>query len=330
MDFLEFVSHIAWPGTVLLGAYMFRDPLTDLIETIGRRAKSFQVYQAKIELDQLSKSFVPTVVIEQLASAPVGPSGLPNIAQVIRETAQSDSVVIDIGSAQKRTWLTSRLFIVAAAIERMRPTRSLVFVGEIAPGTISFIGAATPRDIRYTIGFRYPSYEKALVASLGALLLPATPGAIAPGNRPAEQFQGGLADELVDSLLNGFFGHQEIVISKGAGMVRQPRWVELEKAGLSTYEHADWISEALLNDTLIGRLSTGVVTRDGLSQESAAKAVVAQRGAFVANVDRNGSFLGLVDRYRVIEQVSAAAAELIEDAPPRQLRRGARKPPSAP
>jgi hypothetical protein len=69
MDFLEFVSHIAWPGTVLLGAYMFRDPLTDLIETIGRRAKSFQVYQAKIELDQLSKSFVPTVVIEQLASA---------------------------------------------------------------------------------------------------------------------------------------------------------------------------------------------------------------------------------------------------------------------
>ena len=146
-------------------------------------------------------------------------------------------------------------------------------MGEIAPGTISFHQRCYAS--RHPLHDRLPvsSYEKA--SSPWRPPAAATPGPF-PGNQPAEQFQGGLADELVDSLLNGFFGHQEIVISKGAGMVRQPRWVELEKAGLSTYEHADWISEALLNDTLIGRLSTGVVTRDGLSQESAAKAVVAQ------------------------------------------------------
>lgn len=319
MDVLQFASAIAWPAAILFVAHMFREPLSDLIETVGERAQAIQAFKVKIDLGQLSKSFAPEVVVNYLASAPVSPSGIGSIAKSIRDAAQADYLIIDIGSAENRKYLTSRLYVLAATIERIRPTRCFVFVGGRENEGNFFVGAASPRDIRHTLGTRFPWYEKALIAAFGRLLQ--------SPEQPNESFRGGLSDELIDRLLNGFITNADIVLMPAAGSTPLPGWVELTGNGLVSREHAEWITTALLSDLLIGRWSTGAVATEGLSPTETTKAVIGHRGAFVAAVDRQGRFKELIDRARILEEVGIEAAELIEDVPRRpRSRRRSRNP----
>jgi hypothetical protein len=300
---------------------MFREPLSNLIETISQRAQAIQAFKVRIDLGQLSKSFAPEVVVDYLAKAPVSWSVMGSIAKSIRDAAQADYLIIDIGGAENPKYLTSRLYIFAATIERIRPTRCFAFVGGRENESNFFVGAASPPEVRHTLGTRFPWYEKALVAAFGTLA--------ASPEQPNESFRGGLSDELIDRLLEGFIANPEIArVPTGVGAVRPPGWVELARDGQVTHEHAEWITAALLSDMLIGRWSTGAVAIDGQSPTETIKAVIAHRDPFVAAVDRQGVFKELIDRVRILEQVGVEAAELIEDTEQRpRMRR--RKRPSA-
>jgi hypothetical protein len=56
------------------------------------------------------------------------------------------------GADEDKEWLTSRLFLTAAIFERNRVVRCVAFTGE----RNSFVGAATPRDVRAALGAKYP------------------------------------------------------------------------------------------------------------------------------------------------------------------------------
>jgi hypothetical protein len=75
--------------------------------------------------------------------------------------------VIDLGGGQQ--WLTSRLFIFAVLLGRMRGLRSLVFVETIGETRRRFIGVATPEGVRWGLARRYPWLEKAFANAYGKL-----------------------------------------------------------------------------------------------------------------------------------------------------------------
>jgi hypothetical protein len=77
----------------------------------------------------------------------------------IQGQGPSDYAVIDLGSG--RSWLTTRLFVFAILLRRMRALRALVFV-ETQDGIAQrFLGVALPDTVRWRLAREYPWLEDA-------------------------------------------------------------------------------------------------------------------------------------------------------------------------
>jgi hypothetical protein len=169
-DGIELARAFIWPFTVILLVIMLYRPAAGLLLAIGERASKVKIFQFEVELAKLAKaseSLSTTVValrqaevqqvrqsVEELKTKSMV-YGLVLVG-ITRSTA--DYVPVELGDDKNSDWLTSRLFMLATLLDRNRAVRCIVFTGE--HGT--FIGAATPRDIRWELGAKFPEYERAL------------------------------------------------------------------------------------------------------------------------------------------------------------------------
>ena len=184
--------------------------------------------------------------------------------------------MINIGSGDEKRWLTSRLYILAATLERIRGLRCLVFVSGSGRNA-KFVGLATPRDVRWSLGVWSPWFEKAFATAYGALTT------LDPGS--SDGFRGGLTDGLIYPFIGGFLAPGgEVSRFPGPNeAIPPPHWEKLEKEGYgATFEHAEWINAGLLADILGGRLSRASVSvKSGPASAETAKAVMERVGGFV-------------------------------------------------
>jgi len=287
------VHDLVWPIVVLIAIGVFKEPLGKLVETIGKRATGISVATVKIELAQLSKASLPKGVIDNLAGTVVTASGLPMIADAIREASRADYVIVDIGTLEDHKWLTSRTYILAAALELIRRTRCIVFTSGDR-----YLGTAVLREIQKRLGFVFPHYEMAFAVALGGIA----------GRNPSSVFKQGLTDNLVNEILNTFVLHPEISLEPPSA---QPAgWVVLfEGDQPRKYENAQWVSPGLLYDILWDRIDRGVmIENQSRSEAEATRLVLEQTGTFVAVVDQQRKFKELIDRSRLADQVAREAA----------------------
>ena len=78
-----------------------------------------------------------------------------------QSTLPADFAVINLGSGQE--WITSRLFIAAVMLERMRGVKVFVFL-ESTPGTTRrFVAVAPLSLVRWSLAQRFPWLEAAWV-----------------------------------------------------------------------------------------------------------------------------------------------------------------------
>jgi hypothetical protein len=325
---VDLVHYLAWPVVVLLAADMFREPLGQLIVTFAERASRISVAKVKIELAHLSKASLPPVVVDNLAGMPASGSGLPAMAKAIREASQANYVTINLKVQDRSTWLTSRLYLLAATLERIRGTDCIVFT---SGDHNEYVGTAAPREIRWSLGISFPAYEKAFASALGQLATPTNPSAM---------FQRGLADDLIDQFLNAFVRHAEISrpnqppqLAPGGppeappgGPPPQwppPGWVPLSQGGnIMSYENAQWVSANLLRDMLRDRFDGGVIVdKEGRGDAETTKLVLEQTGTFVAVVEGQRKFKDLVDRSRLTDQVGREAARQMAESDAASKRR---------
>jgi hypothetical protein len=300
MSYIVTLIHdLAWPVVALIVINKFREPLGRLIEMIGRRATGIAVASVKIEFAQLSKPSLPTVVIDPLAGTQVGTSGVTPMAKAIQEANQANYLMLDIGPLDDRKWLTSRLYILATILEHVRRTRCIVFTSGNR-----YIGTAVPREIRWSLGLQFPSYEKAFASVLGGIAK----------NNPINMFRRGLADEFIDQLLNTFVSSPEIS-SPNQPALPDGGWIPLPRNGPPTrYENSEWISPDLLYDMLRDRIDHGIIAdRQGRSEAETIRLVLEQTGRFVVIVDDQRKFKELIDRSRLAEQVGREAARELAD-----------------
>ena len=92
-------------------------------------------------------------------------SGRTLIIAGVAQSAAADYVLVPLGADRDQAWITSRLFLLSALIDRNRLVRCIVFTGERK----TFIGAVSPRDVRGEIGALFPEYERALLAAYGEI-----------------------------------------------------------------------------------------------------------------------------------------------------------------
>jgi hypothetical protein len=320
---IELVKALAWPITALVALVILRRPVSQLIEVIGRRATKISLFKIELSLGNMTR-VAPGMEakFDRLRMVAVEQSGVAPILAGLSRSADADYLTISLGADSERAWITSRLFILAAILERSRTAHCLAFTGEGG----AFLGAAAVRDVRFALGVRFPEYEQALFKAQAHVwshdIGSGSAGDPAAGAAPnlvfrhldRDDFRGGeLSEDAVNAIAHQFLNEEEIVS-------RNPQapsagWVYLDRSKenppkSSTFERAERLTAGSIVALLGERMNRGSVPLAGgkVDGETMTRAIVRQSGALVALRDATGAFQGLCDRRRVLEAVALGAA----------------------
>jgi hypothetical protein len=313
---VEVIKALAWPLLAGFALYLFRVPLVELAGQIARRASKVSVFEISVELatlPELRPSWsAGTENVRQLTSAAIFDSFSQTLFQELLSPGRADYAIADLGAG--REWLTSRLFIFALVLGAVRDLRAFVFL-ETVPGTRRrFLGVATTANIRRAQGARYPWLEEAFVRALREGYPPDPPN-LAPG--PAVP-----ADVVGQSRFSN--QRSPLDVSQGDGRLRYAVQVFIEKLHRKTtppagegesylelgtspqeWERAHWIDGERLERDLGGVLDDEwVEDSPDVPRSVLSDALIRRTTPFVALVDKDRRFHGLVDRHTLLSQMS--------------------------
>lgn len=122
-DVIGLIGVVAWPAVIVTAVLVLRKPLSSFLKGLGQRTKKLSVFQFALELSEVPE-IKPTWsgpllsdVRQPTAAAEFDSRAMALFEQFEDETAY-DYAVVDLGVGNQ--WLTSRLFIFAVVLERMR------------------------------------------------------------------------------------------------------------------------------------------------------------------------------------------------------------------
>jgi hypothetical protein len=153
---VEIAKALAWPIAVLLAALVFRKPLSAFLGTIGGRISKFKVFNLELELASAA-SATSTPLLDDIRSVANSAELSDSSRQMIKQVqvgTPADYAIIDIGAG--REWLTSRLYVAAAMMERMRRVQVFVFVESMPGVERRFVALASLRQVRWTLAQKHP------------------------------------------------------------------------------------------------------------------------------------------------------------------------------
>ena len=294
-DIPSLVRAVSWPAIIIVALVQFRKPLTDLIKALGRNAKSITFAGFSLEFARISEMSAGSIDTElrELEAGLNPTSSSPVLLFQVREQIR-DYIVIDLGSEKAPRWLSSRLYLFGLLLSRVGRLNCFVFVETAGGLRKRFVGIASPDSIRWAFARRYPWYEYAyaqVYSQLGALQL--------------EGAAGSLSEVQANILAQRFLAAIRV---PGGSLFpfpdpdRLPKTIDL---GNGIMEYAVWVDGGRM-ERIPGRdLSASFVTvpsEKSLNEMSAA--VLRQHGRFVAVVDPDRTFRGLVDRSAAMENVA--------------------------
>jgi len=302
---------LAWPLTALAIAVIFRKPLSQFVSAIGGRANKLSVFKIEVELASASAPTSAPLLdyIRTVANvAPVADSSNQLLEQVT-STEPADFAVISIGEGKE--WITSRLFVAAFMMERMRGVKVFVFVERVAVTDRHFVAVVSVRELRWLLAMRYPWLEVALVKAEAEQLQLETPasGDVKRITTKTGAIEGNSARQLVDTFMRAIQRptHASAVQGNVVGGAASPRgWMKLE-----TYEErARWVTRAFLTSLLPpDALEAAAKIPSDYPKARRARALLRCQAPFVALIDDNRRFIRLVNRQVYLEEVAAALGE---------------------
>jgi hypothetical protein len=170
LDFgLETVRALAWPLVAVVIALVFRRPLALFFSTIGGRITKLSLLNVELELVPATPA-ASTPLLDDIRSVSLGAEISDSsrmLLDQVQSTSPADFALIALGEGEE--WITSRLYLAATMMERMRGVRVFVFVEGAEPLEQRFVALAPVRDLRWTLAQRYPWLDAAwLRANLDA------------------------------------------------------------------------------------------------------------------------------------------------------------------
>lgn len=306
MDYVEFVKAIMWPLVSLVAILAFRKPLSRFLEGLSSRITKLSVAEVSLELAKLPAAPVPwadpTVFGgDGLPGGAVTSTTIMELFQRIRDDATWQYMIVDIKTG--RRWLNSRLFIFTYVLRALKGLRCVVFVETRDEIRQRFLGLARPEDVYLTLGRAYRWFDKAL----GTAWLTAPVG-------QELSWLGPLSRDEAERVVNGFIDHGEItrradddfLMKSGEWDVFQQQWELLDRSE-NRWEHTRWLDQQVVNDVLrsafFDRDASQFVDSLETTPAQRTRAVLRRRAPFVALVNKQGEFKGLVDRQALLERV---------------------------
>lgn len=297
-DVVSVLGAVAWPLSALIIALILRGPLGQMLANIGARATKLSVLQVSIELAAVPEAPSQWSVdvgsrtedLRQLTPAQTLDSYAMTLFEQLNNPTAFDYAVVDL--EEGKAWLTSRLFLFAVLLERMRNLRSFVFVHREGGLTRRFLGIASPRQVRWALAMQYPWLEAAWAQAYAS----------------SRSALGHSVQQLNDGVIRSHHGALDIHTARTMGQVfleliqrSQPpdpadehRWVSFDQPPPESmvWERGSWINATTVERDLGEALDVSAAVRDvaDWSPEQRVHAVLAKRSPFVALVDQEGRF----------------------------------------
>ena len=311
---VEVVKALAWPVVAAFALYLLRRPLVELVAQVARRARKVSVFEVSVELatlPELQPSWsVGDTDLRRLSSSQIFDSASQTLFQELLKPAQADYAIVDLRSGH--AWLTSRLFIFSLILGEVTGLRAFVFLESTANTRRRFLGVAAPSNVRRALGRRYPWLEEAFARALSGeyanLQQLESPGVSTFSNQTspftsAEQWR-------VTNFVRSFIQNLQRTTDPPAN--ERQTYLEIGTEPIS-WERAHWIDGERLERDLAGVLEYAWV---GESLDSprglVSEAVIKRDASFVALVDSDRRFVGLVDRYALLGQISIARNSMVK------------------
>jgi hypothetical protein len=239
-------------------------------------------------------------------------------AQLLDRTP-AQYAIVDLGSGAE--WLSSRLYIMSILLARLRSVDAFVFLETRGDQPGCLVGWAHVDDVRWQLAKASPRFEQAFVRApndleqqshqvvvRGGVLSTTVNGPYAPGPPPQQEE---VEEEAPVDLLTAYLNHlQRPVAPQG----EESQWQPLDPAGgapaPAMVEHGQWLVGASIRAMLGDHLQRSSVRENELLAKPDAdqvRLIASHRGRYVALTHDDGRFARLIDREKLLEQLSSAA-----------------------
>lgn len=299
---LGLVSALAWPIVALAIGMAFRKPFSAFMAAVGGRITKLSVFKIELELVP-AVTATATPLLESIKAATSG-AEIADSSQMMLDQIElrtpADFATIQLGGGDE--WLTSRLFIAAMMLERMRSVRALVFVEYGTNTGQRFVAIAAPGQLRWALAQHHPWLEAAWLRAAGEVFS-ANVDPKALNNKSKVTSDSGAIDPWsARQLVSNFIQSLQKDTPNGPKVAAD--WVSFER-GVS--ERASWVTRALL-EALLPPAAFDAWTNElrDAPREKLTRAVLRRPIDFVALVDDERKFVRLVNRKALLEEMATS------------------------
>jgi hypothetical protein len=326
----SFLSHGLWPLATVIAVTILRRPLAELVRGLGGRITKVSVMSVSLELAEAREirptwTAQPGADLRGLSEAiMLNDSYAGTLLSSLAAPGTMDFMVVDLGAGD--AWLTTRLFLFTALLERARGLRAVVFVHTRDHTSRMFLGISRPAEVQQALTAAYPWIADAWTASIWEQLPTSdVPAPEEPDQRPVkDRLRPTIAIEgYPGDALTGGQGHW-LASELGQGFLRRVQskttpspdagWEPLPSSGTptSTWEHASWLTTADLTDGALKRAvhpDACIIDQLGWNDQDRVNAVLAADMDYVAILSAHpaGRFTRLIDRAALAQKALAAA-----------------------
>jgi hypothetical protein len=291
-----------------------RQPVARFLGQVASRASKLSVFKVEIELGDvaplqaMSLPSLDDIQTPEATAWSIDSTG--DLFKQIQDARMADYAVIDLGDGKQ--WLTSRIFIFAVMLERMRGLRQIVFLHSYNGKRRIFLGIARPTKIHWLIGQKYPWLEKIFADAYSlywaSFPYPPTPFYPATPDPKLLLSENGALDPLHAATLVRTFLQGIQMRFPSTPPLGSTEWAQLRP---EWWEHASWVDKILLTELLETNLIRPTIeySLDIPSLEQT-KTVLRRSGEFVAVVDKEGAFVNVVNRQALVEKLATMAGKL--------------------
>jgi len=329
---VELGKALAWPIVVLAALVLFRRELLRLVRQLGPKVRSVEAFGFKLALAEPIGGPAEGIFSSLRTEAQVvlEDSGRELLTSLLQDPAPARYALINIETGH--AWLTSRLHITGVLLEQARRLEAFVFVDGAEAVEQRFVAVAPVRTVVALLGAQYPWLDGALAAATLAVgvdhtnfevSFPARPmvsdaaGVFRPGPIP-DNIEGKVLAWNPPQLLSTA-GRLQAMLTKYLALLQDPAsslipipldaWASFDTPSGRVREAAAWLDKAaVLRLAGPGWNDAWMTLNPDEPRDAQARRVLRCPGDFVALVDREHRFTGLVDRRAMLEELAAARA----------------------
>ena len=321
VDIGAVVTTVIWVGLLVAVLVLFHRPLSTFLSELPTRVRSLSAAGVTLEFtpESSAKPFDFSEVSGldlRKAGTPgeVGPSYVGNFYRLMADPTPVPTVLVDLGAGEE--WLSSRLYVLAVLLRRMRGVETVVLV-EARGGVLRrFVGVADTETVRWRLARAHPRYEAALAAAEHEMWGDVVPAPGAPSYEPG--FEVANTDGRLESIGDGQ-GPTEALLSEFLFRVQvqtvgdpgpDEPWQDLPSSP-QVFEQAVWLTgegvKRVLGDALQQK-SVSQTDWRAWSKELRLRAVLEWDRRYVPVTGDDRVFDHLIDRTEVLERIAGAVA----------------------